>query len=460
MRAPVIVVGAGMGGLTAAARLAQAGLPVLVLEARAEAGGLASGFKAGGLSFDAGPYILLDKPGLAWAFETLGADLPELIKVDEVYQMDAGDGPVGVFSDLDRTGDGFERIAAGSGRRYRRFVEDTAALYGRLNPLRLISRPSRVAVLRHAGLAGAWFLSRSLDSVLRATGLPFRVRQALAVWTHVAGQRVEEAPSPLAFVPALIHRAGAYYPREGIASVPEALERRARALGVEFRFGRRVKTIWTRDGVVRGVETADGDRIEARSVVANCSAVETYSRLLDSPPEAVAGRLRRLPLQSAGVAAYLAVKGRPAPPYLRFHLSGDPASCQLLVQPSVAAPDAETDGWHPARLLSPIDHAAVESSPVEAERRLEQLLSGSWWRSAFDEVRVLQTRTPRQWGAEFFLHRDSMNPVMTARFMRMGRVAHRSTSVRGLYLAGSSTHPGQWVSFCAISGILAAGFFA
>jgi phytoene dehydrogenase-like protein len=49
-----------------------------------------------------------------------------------------------------------------------------------------------------------------------------------------------------------------------------------------------------------------------------------------------------------------------------------------------------------------------------------------------------------------------MNPVMTARFMRQGRLSHRSPWLRGLYLAGSSTHPGQWVSFCAISGVLAA----
>jgi phytoene dehydrogenase-like protein len=49
-----------------------------------------------------------------------------------------------------------------------------------------------------------------------------------------------------------------------------------------------------------------------------------------------------------------------------------------------------------------------------------------------------------------------MNPVMTARMMRQGRIAHKSPIVEGLYFAGSSTHPGQWVSFCAISGILAA----
>jgi phytoene dehydrogenase-like protein len=40
--------------------------------------------------------------------------------------------------------------------------------------------------------------------------------------------------------------------------------------------------------------------------------------------------------------------------------------------------------------------------------------------------------------------------------MRKGRLPHRSPHVKGLYLAGSATHPGQWVSFCAISGVLAA----
>ena len=69
---------------------------------------------------------------------------------------------------------------------------------------------------------------------------------------------------------------------------------------------------------------------------------------------------------------------------------------------------------------------------------------------------MLATRIPAEWGAQYNLYRDSMNPVMTAQFMRAGRLAHRSAEVPGLYLAGSATHPGQWVSFCAISGILAA----
>ena len=84
------------------------------------------------------------------------------------------------------------------------------------------------------------------------------------------------------------------------------------------------------------------------------------------------------------------------------------------------------------------------------------MLAEPWWRESIADYRVVATRTPGEWGAEFNLYRDSMNPVMTARFMRAGRLAHRSPHVPGLYLAGSATHPGQWVSFCAVSGVLAA----
>ena len=102
-------------------------------------------------------------------------------------------------------------------------------------------------------------------------------------------------------------------------------------------------------------------------------------------------------------------------------------------------------------------HAEAErGGPSGQTAYLEEVLSDPWWRAAFDEVRVVATRIPAEWGARHHLYRESMNPVMTARFMRRGRIAHKSPVIRGLYLSGSSTHPGQWVSFAAISGILAA----
>src|SRR5207244_4671003 len=146
----------------------------------------------------------------------------------------------------------------------------------------------------------------------------------------------------------------------------------------------------------------------------------------------------------------------PQPPYLRFQLAEN-ARCRLLIAPAVLDPILCRDGWCPARLLGPMPYAEAERLGEQGQREyLDHLLQETWWREGVEAFRVLATRVPAQWGSEFHLFRNSMNPVMNARLMRQGRFAHRSRHVRGLYLAGSSTHPGQWVSFCAISGVLAA----
>jgi phytoene dehydrogenase-like protein len=157
------------------------------------------------------------------------------------------------------------------------------------------------------------------------------------------------------------------------------------------------------------------------------------------------------------VCAYLAVRGKQEPPYLRFLLPGGDERCRLLIRPVVLNPEEARDGWSAARLLGPIDHAKAQRIGPEGQAEyLEKLLEEKWWQEGISEYRVLARRTPTEWGSEYSLARDSMNPVMTAKFMREGRLAHRSPDLRGLYLAGSATHPGQWVSFCAISGVLAA----
>ncbi len=460
MTKSVAIIGAGMGGLAAALRLAQRGFQVRVFEASAGPGGLASSLEIGGLWFDAGPYILLDRGGLEWAFEQLGLNLTASVtlkRIEHVYQVEVEGGPpVRVLADLDRTADGFESLWPGSGARYRRFVHATAKIHQRLCSLLYVSPPAPGVLLR----SGAWihlaFLLRSLESVLRRARLPQSAIEALGIWTHVAGQSLAQAPSPLAFVPALIHTTGAFYPVEGIGAIPQALAKAAAAAGVEFHYGVSVKSIGCKDGRAHGLETAQGEYVAADAVLSNYSGVGTYMNLVEVP-QAVRDRLQRLPLQSPGVCAYLSVRNPSDDLYLRFFLPGGGETCRLLVTPSTVAPQLKRDGWWPARLIVPMPYALAEQG-AEAQREfLERVLVESWWRQHVGEHRLLATRTPAEWSVRHHLYRESMNPVMTSRFMRAGRIAHRSPWVKGLYLAGSSTHPGQWVSFCAISGILAAG---
>ena len=458
MTGKVVIVGAGLGGLSAATFLARAGCRVTVLETRPDPGGLASSAVRQGLTFDAGPYLLLDRPGLEWAFQSLGLDLQEQVpmrRVEDVYQVQSGDEePVRFHASFDQTAEGFERRWPGSGQRYRRFVEETHARYKRLLPMqRATPHPARL--LR----GGAWreipFLLRSLGTVLGSAGLPAPVVDALGVWTHIAGQKLSEAISPLAFVPALIHTVGCYLPPAGIGSIARVLAAEAQRAGAEIRYGAEVREIRCERGRATGVETSGG-YVPADVVLSNAGGLRTYLELLRGLPAPVQSSLRRLPLQSPGVCAYLAVRWTPRPPYLRFRIPRGEL-CRLLIAPAVVVPEVQRDGWAPTRLMAPRPHGEAERLGAEGQSALlRTILAELWWRDGISEFRVLHQRTPASWGAEFGLYRDSMNPAMTGRFMRAGRMAHRSPHVRGLYLTGSSTHPGQWTSFCVISGVLAA----
>jgi hypothetical protein len=204
--------------------------------------------------------------------------------------------------------------------------------------------------------------------------------------------------------------------------------------------------------------TASGAWLGADAVVSNRNGVGTYLELAPGPvPAESRRRLEQLPLQSPGVCAYLAVRGGSRPPYLRFRLPGGGELCRLLVTPAAVVDGLGREGWVPARLIAPMCYdEARRLGPGGQREFLERVLAEPWWRQYVDDSRLLDARTPADWAGSCHLYRESMNPVMTARFMRAGRLAHRSPHVRGLYLCGSATHPGQWVSFCAISGILAA----
>ena len=455
----VVVIGAGMGGLTAALRLARQNFEVSVIEARPTAGGLASAFEIDGFRFDFGPYILLDRPGLEWAFRAAGLDLAQLVqlrRIEDIYQVTRGDVTIGFHASIDETAAGLDRNWPGSGAHYVQFVASMSGIYRRLQPMLERSHPRVGDLIRDGSWRQVPFLLQSLGAVLSSVPLPDPVKEAIAIWTHVAGQPVKDAPSPMAFVSSLMHHEGCFYPVDGIGAIPQVLSRVAGSAGVQFRFGTTVRRIRSKDGCVRGVETDQGEFIAADSIVSNHSGLGTYLDLVDVTPRRVRQRLSQLPLQSPGVCAYLALKGKPRPPYLRFLLA-EQSRCRLLIAPAVLDPMLCRNQWHPARLLGPLEYSEAERMGDAGQRKyLDQLLQETWWREDLDEFRILATRVPAQWGSEFHLYRNSMNPVMTARFMRAGRLPHRSPLLRGLYLAGAATHPGQWVSFCAMSGIHAA----
>jgi phytoene dehydrogenase-like protein len=453
----IVVIGSGIGGLAAALRLRASGHEVTIVEARDDAGGLAGSVSAAGLTFDAGPYVLLDRPGLEWALGVLGVDIGRLglQPLELVYEVTWEDEapPVRIWSDLARTAGELDRSWSGAGKKYERFVTRMARRYEQLAPMLRSARPGPMELLRRGAVTAVPFLLRSLAGVMRGSGLPQRVVDALTIWTHVAGQSLRTAPSPMAFVPALIHTRGAWVPRDGTAAIGRLLRQEAQRRGIIIRYGTRVTSIVLRDDRAVGVAVESGEVIASDGVVSNHSAIGTHVDLLAATPEPARRALEALPLQSPGACAYLSVRAAAPLPYLRFRLGGS-LGCRLFIHGAALAP---ADGDTASRLILPMTYEKAAALSAQGQAGLlDAALAEGWWREGLESAEVLLRRTPRGWGEGYTLYRDSMNATMTARFMRHGRIAHRSPYARRLFLAGSSTHPGQWISFCAISGVLAA----
>ncbi len=440
-----------MGGLVAATALARAGHRVRVLEGRPTAGGLAAGFLAEGFYFDTAPYLLLDRASLEATFHALGADLAEhvqLVRLETPLEVSWSDGETLAFhADRAQTAQAVDARWPGAGGRYLRFLEAVDAHRAQVTPLAHARPASGWAIVRHGGVRLWRQDRRTLEATFRRFALPERLRQALSLFAKVAELAPPQAPAAFAWGWSWLHGPGAFYPLGGMGSIPHALYQLAVKAGVDFSFGLAASHVQVDGARVAGVHTDRGDFLTADVVVSN-RGIGTYLGMLKPPVLEAEHRLVGTPLQSFGVATYLAVKGK-SQPYVHYHLLPD-GQHRVLVTPSAVDRTLEQRGRWPARLLAPMPHAAAqERGQAGQQALLDAVLEERWWRAKVEDPRRVLSRTSAELGSLLRLYRDSVNPAG-------GWLEHRSPFVRGLYLCGSATYPGPSVTACAHSGVLAA----
>jgi phytoene desaturase len=273
----IVVVGAGLGGLSAALHLAGAGRQVTVLERADRPGGLAAGFTDGGYRFDSGPTVLTMPELIDEAFAAVGERSPvELVRLDPAYQARFADGStIPVYTDADAMA---EQIAATCGRGnvdgYRRLVRRLRELYVCEAPAFIgrnldspLDMPVRAA-LRLIRLGGLRRWSAMIGSYLPDERLQ-RIFSFQALYAGIAPQRALAAYTVIAYMDCV---AGVWYPRGGMAAIPQAMAAAAQRHGVTIRYGTEVSALRERHGRIQAVETAAGDCISADAVVWNADA--------------------------------------------------------------------------------------------------------------------------------------------------------------------------------------------
>jgi phytoene desaturase len=297
----VVVVGAGLAGLSAAMRLAGAGRRVTLLEREAVPGGragvLVSPTDRGTYRFDPGPTVLTMPDLIADCFDALGEDMTHWLRlqpVEPLYRATFADSSrLDVHADPDEMAGEIARViglseAAG----YRRYVDFVSALYrfemrdfidrNIDTPLDLLS----VNLARLAAIGGFRRLAPKVEQYLKDP----RTQRVFSFQAMYAGLSPYEALALYAVIAYMDSVAGVFFPVGGMHAVPQAMAAAAEKHGVELRYGAEVTRVERSGGRAVAVHTADGERIPCDVVVLNPDLPVAYRELLGHTP----ARVRRL----------------------------------------------------------------------------------------------------------------------------------------------------------------------
>src|SRR5512136_758711 len=256
----VIVIGAGIGGITAATHLAKRGLHVTVVEKNARPGGRCDRFSREGHHFDTGPTLFLFPPLYEAEFRALGTSMNErldLQRVDPTYHLVFDNGSqLALTSDLKSLQEQLESIQPGSFQGLLRYMQE-GGLHYQLALEKLVNRDFRKAsdFISFQNLALAFRL-KALIPHYRNMSAYFddpRLKAAFTFQDSYMGLSPFEAPATFSLMPYAELAHGVWYPKGGMYRVVESLTDLARAAGVEFIFDSAVERIDTNSAHARGI---------------------------------------------------------------------------------------------------------------------------------------------------------------------------------------------------------------
>jgi phytoene desaturase len=491
--ARVAVIGAGVGGLAAAARLAAAGHNVTVFEQSQTYGGKAGSLSRDGFVFDTGPSLLTLPEVFEELFAETGSPLANHVELQRLdpettyHWQDGshvalpGGGPDAVATVL---GDTFGGSAADD---WRALMTRAAAVWSLTRGPVLespISGPSDLLKLvRSIHDVRTIDPFRTLRQVSNRTLADPRLAMILDRYATYTGSDPRKAPAALVTVPYVEQQFGAWHVRGGIHKLAAALYERCVHLGVAFTLGADVTSVSIEAGRASGVELADGSRCESDVVVSNADATHLYRDLV-APPAARSElqRLARATPSFSGFVIMLAVRGRT--PRLTHHnlwfprdydqefddlFAGrpvaEPAIYACVPDDPMMRPDADHESWF--ILVNAPRHSGAQDtsantfdwdSPGVANRYADSIIDQLASRGLDLRPRILwrEIITPAD------LQRNTRSPGGSiygtssngsrAAFLRPANASR----IPGLFLVGGSAHPGGGLPLVAISARIVA----
>ncbi|MBB1484458.1 phytoene desaturase [Tessaracoccus sp. MC1865] len=483
MSKKVVIVGAGLSGLSAALHLAGAGHRVTLLERDVVPGGRNGILERDGFRFDTGPVVFTMLGLLEEAFAAVGRssrDYVQMALLDPAYHAFFADGSqllVRPGHELMR-----EEILAQCGPKDAAAFDRFVAWLKRLNdvevpnfidtnfssPLSLLRSPAAALELLRLGAFGRLgpAVARRFDDE--------RLHRVFSFQAMYAGLAPAQALALYAVITYMDSIEGVWFPEGGMHAVPRAMAAAAVDAGVEVRYNATVERVLRgADGAVTGVRLTDHEVVPAEAVVVTADLPVAYERLL---PDLQAPRVaRRGKFSPSALVWHLGVKGDLPPQVghhnIHFGRAWDEAFTDLLKRgvpmadpsryvavPTVHAPDAAPAGHHTLYVLEPVPNLQVGKLDwaLEGPRLRERMLRFLEGAGYPVDIVTEELVTPADWAAQGMAAGTPF--ALSHAFSQTGPFRPRNVDkrARGLIFAGSGTTPGVGIPMVLISGKLAA----
>ena len=473
----VVIVGAGLGGLSAALRLAGAGRNVTVLEREGVPGGRAGVWDQGGYRFDTGPTVLTMPELIADALECVGESLDDwldLEPLDPIYRAHYPDGTtLDVHADIEQMSTEIaESIGGDEAAGYQRFADHVSQLY-RLEIDNFIDRnidsPFDLvtpAIAKLAAIGGFRRLANDVGRYFKDQ----RTQRVFSFQSMYAGLSPFDALALYGVISYMDSVAGVYFPRGGLHEVPTALAAAAEKHGVKIRYNTEVTKVEHRNGRAWAVHTNFGERIAADVVVLNPDLPVAYRDLLGMQPLSV----RRLQYSPS---CYLLLAGSSSHYEKISHhnihfgkswrgvfselidehvVMSDPSF--LVSNPTRGDQSLAPNDRHGYYVLFPTPNMDADINwDEESPRYREHVLStleAVGYIGFRDGIEVERVTTPKDWQASG-LERGAPFAASHS-FLQTGPFRPRNIWGENVVFVGSGTTPGVGVPMVLISGRLAA----
>jgi phytoene desaturase len=481
----VVVVGAGLGGLSAACHLAGRGHEVVVVEKSSEPGGRVAVVRSDGFTLDVGATVLTMTGILGDVFRAAGSSIDDhlvLKAVDPMYRA---------------TFPGLEPLSVRHGREA--MTEEIRAkcgateadAFGRfcrwLTELYELEMPNFIDRNFDSPLDLAWPLGplvglvrsgalRKLSSVVDGFFADERLRKLFSFQAMYAGLSPFDALAVYGVITYMDTVEGVYFPEGGMGAVGRALADAAVGAGASIRYGCEVERVVRRPGAagaVRGVRLADGEVVAADAVVCNPDLPVAYRSLVPELPVPrvarrgeyspscalwVAGVRGELPVDAAHHNVHFGGQWREAFEALLRAGTRMPDPSILVTSHSSSDPSLAPPGGHTLYVLEPTPNL---------DGRIDWVADRSWVRESMiervasfgypvDDVVVERFYDPTDWER---MGMERGTPFgLSHRFFQTGpfRPANVERRAPGLFFVGSSTVPGVGIPMVLLSGRLVA----